>query len=57
MSVPIADALVRTNVPFLWLSGSSPEILPERHRFQPFLAKPLAAPALLRVMAGLLRKV
>jgi DNA-binding response OmpR family regulator len=54
LSFPVADALARKNVPFLWLSASSPEIVPERYRVQPFLSKPFATHGILRVMANLL---
>jgi DNA-binding response OmpR family regulator len=54
LSFPVADALARENVPFLWLSASSP-IVPERYRAQPFLSKPFATPGILRVMADLLK--
>ena len=54
-SFPVADALVRENVPFLWLSASSPHILPGRYRSQPFVSKPFATHGILRVMADLLR--
>jgi len=55
MSFPVADALAGANVPFLWVSGSSPHVVPEHHRVQPFASKPIEVPALLRLLANLLK--
>ena len=55
MSFPVADALATENVPFVWLSGSSPDVLPEHHRHRPFLTKPFASHTILRVMTDLLK--
>jgi DNA-binding response OmpR family regulator len=51
MSFPISDALAGANVPFLWLSGSSRSMLPERHRGHPFLPKTVEPQALLSAVA------
>ena len=37
---PVAEALARADVPFLFLSGHSAGLLPERYRDRPRLAKP-----------------
>ena len=55
MSFLVADALATENVPFVWLSGSSPDVLPEHHRHRPFLTKPFASRTILRVMTDLLK--
>ena len=55
MSFPVADALATENVPFVWLIGSSSDILPDHHRHRPFLTKLFAAHAILRVMTDLLK--
>ena len=55
LSFPVADALAGANVPFLWLSGSSPNVLPEHHRGRPFVRKPLAKALILRMLADLLK--
>jgi DNA-binding response OmpR family regulator len=55
LSFPVADALAAANVPFLWLSASSPEVVPAVHQARPFLSKPFAAPTLLRVVRGLVK--
>jgi DNA-binding response OmpR family regulator len=55
MSFPVADALGRANVPFLWLSGSSSGILTQHLRVQPFLPKPFEQTILLSAMARLLK--
>src|SRR6185295_9023368 len=39
----IADTLASRSVPFVWMSGYDQNILPERHRARPFVAKPFAA--------------
>ena len=36
----LADALALSEVPFVFLSGHSRDILPERHRERPFVDKP-----------------
>lgn len=55
MSFPVADALATANVPFLWLSASSPDVVPQLHQARPFLSKPFAAAGLLRVVTGLVK--
>jgi DNA-binding response OmpR family regulator len=55
LSFPIADALAAANVPFLWLSASSPDVVPATHQTRPFLSKPFAAPTLLRVVRDLVK--
>ena len=55
MSFPVADALATENVPFVWLIGSSSDILPDHHRHRPFLTKPFASHTILRVMTDLLK--
>ena len=55
MSFPVADALAAEKVPFAWLSGSSPDILPDHHRHRPFLTKPSASHTIMRVMTDLLK--
>jgi hypothetical protein len=56
MSLPVADALALLNVPFLWLSGSSPDTLPEHYRACPFVSKPLVSAVILGVLADLLKR-
>jgi DNA-binding response OmpR family regulator len=56
MAFPVADALVAAAVPFVWLTGHSPGLVPARHRHRPILNKPFRERELLdvlgRVMAG-----
>ena len=56
MSFPVADALARLNVPFLWLSGSSRDTLPEHYRVRPFVSKPLVPAVILGELTGLLKR-
>ncbi len=54
MAFPLLDALAERAIPFLILSGHSPQIMPARHRRRPFLQKPYEAAALLRVVRQVL---
>jgi CheY-like chemotaxis protein len=36
----IADALTTQGIPFMWLTGYSRDVIPERHRERPLVAKP-----------------
>ena len=56
MSFPVADALALLNVPFLWLSGSSRDTLPEQYRVRPFVRKPLVPAVILGELTGLLKR-
>ena len=38
-SFPLADALVVRCIPFVFVTGSRAEVLPFRHRHQPFVRK------------------
>jgi DNA-binding response OmpR family regulator len=57
MAFPIADTLAPNGVPFIWLTGYPPSILPERHRGRPFIAKPFSPATLLDALASALRPV
>jgi hypothetical protein len=56
LSFPVADALALRNVPFLWLSGSSRNALPEHYRVRPFVSKPLVPAVILGELADLLKR-
>jgi hypothetical protein len=49
------DVLASANVPFMWFSGSSPDIIPHLHRARPFLSKPFVPTTLLTAVTGLLK--
>ena len=51
---PVADRLVECQVPFVFLTGYSPDILPSRHRARPVESKPCRAEALARLLAPVL---
>ena len=55
LSFPVADALAAANVPFVWLSGSSAEVLPSPYRSRPFASKPIADAGILQLIAQVLK--
>ena len=55
LSFPVADALAAANVPFVWLSGSSAEVLPSPYRSRPFASKPIADVGILQLIAQVLK--
>jgi len=50
-TIYLADALAERTIPFIWMSGHDPEILPARHRARPFVAKPFTAQELFDTLA------
>jgi CheY-like chemotaxis protein len=56
MAWPIADELISRNIPFIFLSGYSPDTLPERYRQIPRVAKPYEPALLQREIRRLLQK-
>jgi CheY-like chemotaxis protein len=48
---PVADALAGRGVPFMFLTGYEPEVLPERFRDRPLHRKPYSSERLLRALA------
>jgi CheY-like chemotaxis protein len=51
---PVADALAARGVPFMFLTGYEPEILPPAHRDRPFYRKPYTGARLVRAVAKVL---
>jgi CheY-like chemotaxis protein len=51
---PVADRLAERNVPFVFLTGYSADILPQHHRGRPMASKPCRAEALARLLAPVL---
>jgi CheY-like chemotaxis protein len=49
----VADTLALSDVPFVFLSGPSRDILPERHRERPFVVKPYLVRTLRAALADL----
>ncbi len=49
-SFGLADDLSRRNVPFFFATASGPEVIAERHRHRPILAKPYSNEQLLEFM-------
>jgi hypothetical protein len=49
----LADALALPDVPFVFLSGHSRHVLPDRHRERPFVVKPYLVSALRAALADL----
>ena len=54
-SYPVADALAREQVPFIWLSASPPEIVPAMHRDRPFLSKPFLPAQIVQLVSDVLK--
>ena len=52
---PVADRLAECAVPFAFLSGHSPDRVPERHRSRPFLVKPYSLERIAAVLEAMLR--
>lgn len=53
-SYPVADALARRGVPFLFSSGYGGLVLPEAYRVLPMLTKPFGEGRLAEMLAGIL---
>jgi|SRR5215470_3560629 len=49
---PLADDLALADVPIIFLTGHSPQALPETHRERPIVQKPYLAAVLLRTVAA-----
>jgi len=49
----VAEALVLADVPFLWLTGYSRDVLPEQYRDRPLIGKPIAGSALIYAVSRL----
>lgn len=53
---PVADALAGRGIPFLFVTGYGPEILPARFRGRPLLRKPCSPRAVLAALEALLKR-
>jgi CheY-like chemotaxis protein len=51
---PLADALAARGVPFMFLTGYEPEILPQAHRDRPLYRKPYTSARLVKAVAKVL---
>jgi len=51
---PVAHALERAHIPFLFLTAYAPDSIPAEHRDKPFLQKPHRPAELLAAVVGLL---
>jgi DNA-binding response OmpR family regulator len=54
---PVADVLAAADTPFIFLSGHSRDVLPERYGDAPFLQKPCEAEALLQAVDAVTGKI
>ena len=50
-TLSVADALSARSVPFVWVSGYDRQMLPERYRDHPFIAKPFLKDDLLNAVS------
>jgi len=48
----VADDLAMRQIPFIFCSGYTPDVVAERHRQRPFLSKPFSQDDLLAAIAG-----
>ena len=53
LAFPVADALAGRGIPFLFVTGYGPEILPARFRGRPLLRKPCSPRAVLAALKAL----
>jgi DNA-binding response OmpR family regulator len=53
LAFPVADALAGRGIPFLFVTGYGPEILPARFRGRPLLRKPCSPRAVLTALNAL----
>jgi CheY-like chemotaxis protein len=51
---PVADALAARGLPFMFLTGYEPEILPDEHRDRPLHRKPYTSARLVKALAKVL---
>lgn len=56
MVFPVADALARRGVPFVFMTGYGREILPERFGHRPLAHKPCSARVLLKLLSDALAR-
>jgi len=55
-SISVADLLSEQEVPFVFVSGYSPERVPPRHRSHPFISKPYSGPELIDALRSVLAR-
>jgi len=51
----LADALYAKDIPFVFVTGHSTDVIPERFRGRPWLQKPYTLPSLLKSVAAVLQ--
>lgn len=51
----LADALSAKDIPFVFVTGHSTDVIPERFRGRPWLQKPYTLPSLLKSVAAVLQ--
>jgi DNA-binding response OmpR family regulator len=55
-SFSVADALTWAKVPFLWLTGYSPDVLPDRYRGHTLIDKPYTPASLIGALETVLAR-
>jgi CheY-like chemotaxis protein len=53
---PVAQTLADRGIPFLFMTGYSPDVLPEEHRSRPVIRKPFQPADLLKALGSLAAK-
>ena len=53
---PVAKTLADRGIPFLFMTGYSPDVLPEEHRSRPMIRKPFQSAELLKLVGTLAQR-
>jgi CheY-like chemotaxis protein len=54
---PVATLLAERGIPFVFMTGYSPDVLPEEHRARPMIRKPFRAADLITLLGSVVTKV
>jgi len=51
---PVAERLSKAGIPFVFLSGQSKDVFPQRYQARPYLSKPFTSESFLAAIRGML---
>ena len=54
---PVANLLAERGIPFVFMTGYSPDVLPEEHRARPIIRKPFRLADLIALLRSVVTKV